>query len=108
MKKATKPKTKENGGIIQKSTNKTRVVMPLLVEEDIPLVIKNNKGETITTIANGESKVFSSIRRPIQIKRLPIIAHKISDTEAIVITRPQTRNAKYYYYFGIGGLVRNE
>ncbi len=32
-----------------------------------------------------------------------VIAQKISPTEAIVITRPYTREAQYYYYFHIGG-----
>ena len=32
-----------------------------------------------------------------------IIAQKISPTEAIVITRPYTNQAQYYYYFHIGG-----
>ena len=42
--------------------------------------------------------------RPPTIKPLPpVIAQKISPTEAIVITRPHTRRAEYYYYFHIGG-----
>ncbi len=41
---------------------------------------------------------------PPKIKKPPgVIAGKISPTEAIVITRPYTREAQYYYYFHIGG-----
>ncbi len=34
----------------------------------------------------------------------PVVAQKISPTEAFVITRPYTRRAQYYYYFHIGGI----
>lgn len=42
-----------------------------------------------------------------QTEQLSIITYKINETEAIVITRPKTKNAKYFYYFGVGGLYGN-
>ena len=46
---------------------------------------------------NGNFLRFRYVLLPIN--KPNVITQKISPTEAIVITRPYTREAEYYYYF---------